>query len=95
MLANSQATFTMLLFCYALHPFYLLHIVYLSPSILQCYVEFDIYLMTTLEKLLGVGSFGISTSLLACCHQVILPTSSRGLGLPLVVQLVPNTFQKC
>jgi hypothetical protein len=85
----------MLLFCYALRPCYLLHIVYLSPSILQCYVEFDIHLMTTLEKLLGIGSFGISTSLLACCHQVILLASSRELGLPLAIRLVPRTFQKC
>jgi hypothetical protein len=48
--------------------------------------------MTTLEKLLGVGFFSILTSLLACYYQVILPISSRELGLLLVVQLVAPTF---
>jgi len=50
--------------------------------------------MTTLEKLLGVGFFSILTSLLGCYHQVILPVSSRELGLLLVVQLVASTFKK-
>jgi len=44
-----------------------------------------------LEKLLGSRSFGTIVGHLAHC-QVILPTSPRGLSLPLVVQHVAPTF---
>jgi len=47
-----------------------------------------------LETLLGSRSFGIIVGHLAHC-QIIFLTSSRGLGLPLVVQHATPTFLGC
>jgi hypothetical protein len=55
-----------------------------SLGILQHYAKFNIHTMATLEKLLGVRSFGGSISHLTN-HQAIFPTSSSGLGLHSVV----------
>ncbi len=74
----------MLLFCYAQWLNYLQHVVFPSPCILQRYIEFHVHTIVMLEKLLRYGSFGTIVGHLAC-HQVTLPTSLRGLGLPLVV----------
>lgn len=95
MFANPHVTFGMLLLCYAQCPNYLLHIVFSFPSTnLQHYVEFDSCTTAMLEKLLGTGSFGITMDHLAY-HQVTLPTSSGGFGLPLMVRLVAFAFVGC
>jgi hypothetical protein len=59
-------------------------IVFSSPNIIQHYVKFNLHTIVTLEKLLGMGSFGTIMDHLVC-HQVILPISLRGISLPLVV----------
>ncbi len=59
MFVDLQAAFTMLSSCYAQRLSYLFHIVFSSP-------KFDTYTIVTLEKLLGVGSFGGSISHLTC-----------------------------
>jgi hypothetical protein len=58
MLANPHVAFVMLSFCYAQCLSSLLHIIFLSLGILQHYVVYDSCTIVTLEKLLGVGSFG-------------------------------------
>jgi hypothetical protein len=50
--------------------------------------------MATLEKLLGTRSFNNMAGHLVYC-KVILLAFSRGLALPLVVQLVAPTFLGC
>jgi hypothetical protein len=58
----------------------------MSPSlgILQHYAEFDTCTIATLERLLGVKSFGVSIDHLAC-RQTIFFVFSGELGLPFVV----------
>jgi uncharacterized membrane protein len=68
--------------------------VFLVLGILQHYIKFDSRTMAIMEKLLGMGSFGITMGHLAC-RYVILPTSLRGLGLPLMVRLVVPTILGC
>ncbi len=57
----------MFFLCYAQCPSYLLPMVFLALSILQHYIKFDSCTMVTMEKLLGMGSFGITMGHLACC----------------------------
>jgi hypothetical protein len=57
MLVNLQATFAMLLFCYAKWLIYLQHIIFPSLSILQHYTKFDACTIAMLEKLLRIGFF--------------------------------------
>jgi hypothetical protein len=61
------------------------------PSILWHYAEFDIYIIITLEKLLGVGSFGGFISHLVCCQTTLL-ASSGGLGFLFVVWTIAFAF---
>jgi len=61
---------------------------------LQCYIEFDVHTIVILKKLLGSRSFGTIMGHLARC-QVIFFASSRGLGLPSVVQHATPTFLEC
>jgi hypothetical protein len=65
-----------------------------SLGILQYYVESNICTTITLEKLLGVGSFGGFINHLIC-HHAIIPTSLGGFGLPYVVWTTTPTFLKC
>jgi hypothetical protein len=59
MLEDFQANFAMFSLYCAQHLGYLIRtIVFPFLVILQHYVKFDIRIMATLEKLLGVGSFG-------------------------------------
>jgi len=67
MLANPHAAFIMLSLCYAQCPSYLLHIIFLFSGIWQHYTEYDSHTIITLEKLLGVGSFGTIVGHLAHC----------------------------
>jgi hypothetical protein len=55
-----------------------------SPSTLQHYAKFNIHTITTLEKLLGVGTFGGFINHLIR-RQATLPTSSGGFSFPSVV----------
>jgi hypothetical protein len=64
--------------CYAQCLNYLLQIIFVSPSILQHYIEFDSHTMFTLEKLLGTWSFGITMSHLVYC-KINLHVFSGGL----------------
>jgi hypothetical protein len=68
--------------------------VFSSPNIVQHYVKFNLSTIVALEKLLGTRSFNIIMDHLVCC-QIILPTSLRGIGLPLVVQFVALIFLVC
>jgi hypothetical protein len=52
------------------------------------------YVMSMFKKLLGMRSFNITVGHLAC-DWVILFTSSNGLYLPSMVQLVAPTFLGC
>ncbi len=63
-------------------------------SIMQHYVEFNICMIKMLEKLLGMGSFYGSFDHLVH-YQTTFPTSSNGLGLPFVIQIVIPTFLGC
>jgi hypothetical protein len=81
-------------FCYAKNLNYLERTVFPSPCILQHYTKFDTCTISMLEKLSGLGSFGTIVGHLVCC-QVILPTSSRGLNLPSMVQCIAFTFLGC
>jgi hypothetical protein len=67
MLANLQVVFAMFSLCYAQCLDYLFCTMFPFPSILQHHIEFDTRTITTLEKLLGVGSFGGSIGHLAHC----------------------------
>jgi hypothetical protein len=58
MLEDFQATFAMFSLYYAQHLGYLFRTMFPFLVILQHYVKFDIRIMVTLKKLLGVGSFG-------------------------------------
>jgi hypothetical protein len=93
MFIDSQVAFAMLSLCYAQQPSYLQHIVFPSLGILQHYTKFDACTITMLENLLGLGSFGTTMDHLAC-RQVTLPTSSGGLGLPLMVRHVSSRLFK-
>jgi hypothetical protein len=94
MLANPQATFVMLSFCYAQRPNYLHRIVFPSPCILQHYTKFDVHTIVMSKKLLGSRSFGTTMGHLAH-HQVVLPIFLKGLGLPSVVRHVALAFLGC
>lgn len=72
----------------------MMHVVFLSPNIVQHYVKFDLSTIVALEKLLGTRAFNIIMDHLVSC-QIILPTSLRGIGLPLVVQFVALIFWGC
>jgi hypothetical protein len=67
MLADLHVVFVMILLCYTQHQSYLIRIMFPSLGILQHYVKFNICTITTLEKLLDVGSFGGSIDHLAYC----------------------------
>jgi hypothetical protein len=84
MLADPQVTFTMFLLCYAQRHGYLLCIMFLFLGILQHYIKFNIGTTATLEKILGVRSFGGSINHLTC-HQGILLVSSNGFNLFFVI----------
>jgi hypothetical protein len=58
--------------------------IFSSPNIVQHYVKFNLHAITTLEKLLDMRSFDTIMDHLVC-HQIILRTSLRGIGLPLLV----------
>jgi hypothetical protein len=64
------------------------------PSILQHYIEFDICIITTLEKLLGVGSFGSIIGHLACCQAIFFAFSDRFTFLS-IVQTIAPAFLGC
>jgi hypothetical protein len=66
MLADLQVAFVMLSFCYAQQLSYLQHTIFPSPSILQCYGEFDAHTIVMLKKLLRSKSFGTMVGHLAC-----------------------------
>ncbi len=67
MFTKFQATFVMLLLCYAQHLGYLFHTMFPSLSILQHYAEFNTCTIVTLQKLLGAGFFGGSVGHLVHC----------------------------
>jgi hypothetical protein len=67
------------------------HILY---HILQHNGKFDSHTMAMLEKLLGTRYFNTTTGHLAC-HQIILVVFTRGIGLPLMVELVALAFLGC
>jgi hypothetical protein len=72
----------------------MMHLVFSSPNIVQHYVKFDLCTIATLEKILHTRSFNTILDHLVC-HQITLPTSLRGIGLPLVVQFVALVFWGC
>ncbi len=94
MVTNLQASFTMISFCYVQCMGYLLHIMFSSPSILQHYAKFDIYTITTLEKLLSSRSFGGFIGHLTR-FQAIFFVSSNRFNLPFVVRTIALAFQGC
>jgi hypothetical protein len=65
-----------------------------SPNILQHYTKFDIHSIITLEKLLGVGSFGGFIGHLAFCQATLLVFSNK-FGLPLRVWIIVFPFLGC
>jgi hypothetical protein len=67
---------------------------YILYHILQHNGEFDSHTMAMLEKLLGTKYFNSTMGHLAC-HQIILLVFSRGIGLPLMVELVALAFLGC
>jgi hypothetical protein len=84
MLVDPHTAFVMFLLCYMQHLCYLLRIVFPFPNILQHYAKFNIHTITTLEKLLGAGTFCGSINHLIC-RQAIFPTSLGGFDLPSMV----------
>jgi len=62
-----------------------------SPGILQHYVKFNTRTLITLEKLLGVRSFGGSNGYLAHC-QTTLIVSLGDLGFLFLVQTIVLAF---
>jgi hypothetical protein len=67
MFANPQATFGMFSLCYAQCLGYLFYTMFPSPCILQHHTKFDTCAITTLEELLGLGSFDGSIGHLVHC----------------------------
>jgi hypothetical protein len=67
MLINPQVTFVMFSLCYAQCLGYLFCTMFPSPGILQHHIKFDTCAITTLEELLGQGSFGGSIDHLVHC----------------------------
>jgi hypothetical protein len=65
-----------------------------SLSILHHYVEFNTCTITTLEKLLGVGSFDGSISHFVRGEATFLISSGR-LNLPFMVRTTTFTFLGC
>jgi hypothetical protein len=63
-------------------------------SILQHYAEFNICTITTLEKLFGVGSFGVFIGHLTC-HQAILLVFLGKLGFLFIIQTIAVAFLEC
>jgi len=70
----------MFLLYYAKHLGYLLHTMFQSLGILQHYTKFDTCTITSLEKLLGAGSYGGYINHLTCHHAILL-VSSSGFGI--------------
>jgi hypothetical protein len=68
--------------------------VFPSLSIWHHYVEFDIHTIATLEKLLGVGSFGGFISPLVHC-QATFPTSLGGFDIFFVIWITTPTCLGC
>ncbi len=66
----------MFLLYYAKHLSYLLHTMFQFLGILQHYTKFDTCTITSLEKLLGVGSYGGYINHLTCHHAILLASSS-------------------
>jgi hypothetical protein len=94
MLVDRQVAFAMFSLCYAQHFGYLLCIMFPSPSILQHYIEFNICIITMLEKLHGVGFFDGSIGHLVHC-QAILPTFSNRFNFISIIWIVAFTFLGC
>jgi hypothetical protein len=94
LLVDLWVTFAMLLLCYSQQPSYLLGIMFPPLNILQHYIEFDTRTIVTLEKLLGVRSFGGSIGHLAHCQAIFL-TSLGMIGLRSVIQTIAPTFLGC
>jgi hypothetical protein len=63
-------------------------------NILQHYIEFDINIIATLEKLLDVGSFNGYIDHLTCCKTIFL-VFSGGLDLFSIVWTIVCTFLGC
>jgi hypothetical protein len=72
MFKDPQEAFVMFLLCYAQCLSYLLGTMFPSLIILQHYVKFDIRIIITLEKLLGVGTLGGSIGHLIHHHAIFL-----------------------
>ncbi len=86
MFANFHVAFTVLSLCYAQCLGYLFHTMFPFLSILQHYVEFNTCTVITLEKSLGVGSFGGSMN-----DRVLLDM----FGLSFMVRIVAPVFLGC
>jgi hypothetical protein len=84
----------MLSSCYAQHPSYLFHTMFPSLSILQHYTKFNICTITTLEMLLGVGSFGGFINHLVH-RQAIFLVSLGGINFLFVVWAITPAFLGC
>ncbi len=94
MLVDRQVAFTMFSLCYAQHLGYLFCIMFSSPSILKHYINFNICIITMLEKLHGVGFFDGSIGHLVHC-QAILPTFSNRFNFISIIRIVAFTFLGC
>jgi len=94
MFANLHVAFTVLSLCYAQCLGYLFHTMFPFLSILQHYVEFNTCTVITLEKSLGVGSFGGSINHLVHC-QSTLPVFLDMFGLSFMVRIVAPVFLGC
>jgi hypothetical protein len=84
MFKDPQEAFVMFLLCYAQQLGYLLWTMFPSLIILQDYVKFDIRIIITLEKLLGVGTIGGSIGHLTHRHA-IFPTFLNGFNILSIV----------
>ncbi len=80
--------------CYTQCLNYLFRTMFPSLSILHHYVEFNTCTITTLEKLLGVGSFDGSIGHLVHCQATFL-IALNGLNFHFVVQTTALTFLGC
>jgi hypothetical protein len=72
----------------------LFHIVFPSLGILQHYVRFNICTITTLEKLFGVRSFGVSITHLIC-RQTTFPIFSNRFDFFFIIQTIAFTLLGC
>jgi hypothetical protein len=84
MLEDLQVAFLMFSLCYAQRLGYLHQTMFPFLVILQHLIKFDIRIIATLEKLLGVGSFGGSIAHLTH-RQTIIPTSLNKFNILFIV----------